>query len=818
MRFFKNLPLLHKFGLIFLLPVLTMLYFAGHLIVNSKNEYEETKDVEEFLEVITPFISFYESIQHERTQTSLFYSASSQNWSGNLQSQLESLGTCYSKTNLAADGCKRLTFKKRALFDTQYAEDIFAKSVDKLMSSFTYVDSIRNKTGQSNIQMKKDVLVAYDNIIEDTLSCIQSLLFTIDIPEFYSQFNSLLNVLYLEDEVSIELFTIADSILDSRRNAEIPVALKVMLGSQREYLTSTLLFAWDKQKKTIEQKLVSSSSAQQLKDIENKLLHIIDSALANPEQTLENWLKSHFSYKQHFKEILADIYQAWGDKADDIKSEARNRYYLVFSLLIITLIAIAGLCYLFLNLIKQSLQLSQKVCEQISSGDFTQSIRAEGRDELHNLAEFIYRSLGGQMQSMIIQIRRTNDGIVNATEELIASANRVASNAKKQSVCIEEISSVLSEASQSVDISANKSATIAQIAMETQELIKAGLESVKSNLGKMTQIKSTNAETIEGIKRLGELIASIWEIVNMINSIADQTKIIAFNAELEASAAGDAGKNFQIVATEIRRLADNTMISTNEIQSKIQEIQKSSDVLIIRAEEGANRVHEGWQSSNEVHEIFSTISDSSSTIVNSSQDVAASAQNLFRSFEKVNKTFEKVIENAKKLISNVEGNNQVVVALKGIVNRLQILCDQFKTIELEEGQIFIRWTKEYEIGIPSVDEQHKQLVRLMNDLFDAMRINDTKGIVSVLDGLVQYTDYHFNQEELLMEHNKYPELEGHAKIHDGFSSKIEKFKQGYLEGKADLSDELLEFLKKWLINHILVQDKQYVSFIKEYIE
>ena len=74
-------------------------------------------------------------------------------------------------------------------------------------------------------------------------------------------------------------------------------------------------------------------------------------------------------------------------------------------------------------------------------------------------------------------------------------------------------------------------------------------------------------ETISGIKMLGEKIESIWDIVNIINGIADQTKIIAFNAELEASAAGEAGKNFQIVATEIRRLADSTVSSTNEINN-----------------------------------------------------------------------------------------------------------------------------------------------------------------------------------------------------------------------------------------------------------
>jgi hypothetical protein len=105
---------------------------------------------------------------------------------------------------------------------------------------------------------------------------------------------------------------------------------------------------------------------------------------------------------------------------------------------------------------------------------------------------------------------------------------------------------------------------VARIANQTREFVERGYAIIKSNLEKMDEIQATNSDTIAGIRSLGTQIESIWEVVNIINGIADQTKIIAFNAELEASAAGEAGRNFQIVATEVRRLAPHRGSTRNQ--------------------------------------------------------------------------------------------------------------------------------------------------------------------------------------------------------------------------------------------------------------
>jgi methyl-accepting chemotaxis protein len=162
-----------------------------------------------------------------------------------------------------------------------------------------------------------------------------------------------------------------------------------------------------------------------------------------------------------------------------------------------------------------------------------------------------------------------------------------------------------------------------RITLSLKEAFLTGFELVESSLTKMGEIDESNRDTLKGILFLSERIEKIWEIINIINQITDQTKIIAFNAELEAAAAGDAGKNFQIVASEIRRLADSTMSSTNEIKGKITEIQHSSDNLIISSENGTELINEGNRLSKDLEQVFEEVLHSTEIATTSTEEISS---------------------------------------------------------------------------------------------------------------------------------------------------------------------------------------------------
>ena len=190
--------------------------------------------------------------------------------------------------------------------------------------------------------------------------------------------------------------------------------------------------------------------------------------------------------------------------------------------------------------------------------------------------------------------------MVMPISELSEISQATASTSLEQSTGVKEILATMEDTDRQTRNIVEKIADVTAVAEGTEKNVNSGFETLQSNLDKMTEITEANVSTINGIRELGEKIGSIWEIVKIINDIADQTRIIAFNAELEASSAGESGRNFHIVANEVRRLATGITNSVEQIKERITEIQHSSDNLIIMSESGTEKIREGLELSEKV--------------------------------------------------------------------------------------------------------------------------------------------------------------------------------------------------------------------------
>ena len=184
------------------------------------------------------------------------------------------------------------------------------------------------------------------------------------------------------------------------------------------------------------------------------------------------------------------------------------------------------------------------------------------------------------------------------------------------------------------------------------EAVHSGSEALRSNVHDLQEIRNMNTLTIEGIKDLSTKIDGIWDIVGIINNVADQTKIIAFNAELEASSSGEAGKNFHIVATEIRRLSDTIIDSIKEIKSVIDEIQQASDRLILDSEKGTRKIDASCENAKSLESGFGSIMVSSQNaagdadgIKNYVGQVASSGDQIFNTLQQIAQGIEKFSQN-----------------------------------------------------------------------------------------------------------------------------------------------------------------------------
>ncbi|MDR3174646.1 MAG: methyl-accepting chemotaxis protein [Treponema sp.] len=143
----------------------------------------------------------------------------------------------------------------------------------------------------------------------------------------------------------------------------------------------------------------------------------------------------------------------------------------------------------------------------------------------------------------------------------------------------------------------------------------------------MGDIKNKNDSVIGGIIALGNKITKILDIIRTINTITGQTKVISFNAAMEAAGAGDRGKRFSVVAAKVNRLADDIAALTRQIRDHIQAIQDSSSALIISSEESADKIAEGLKLVKDLEEIFREILSGADITANQAQSITVSTQN-----------------------------------------------------------------------------------------------------------------------------------------------------------------------------------------------
>lgn len=126
------------------------------------------------------------------------------------------------------------------------------------------------------------------------------------------------------------------------------------------------------------------------------------------------------------------------------------------------------------------------------------------------------------------------------------------------------------------------------------------------------------------------------------------------------------------------------------------------------------------------------------------------------------------------------------------------------------------WKDSLSVNVREIDNEHKQLVDTLNALYVAMNERRAKGAIGeILNRLAEYTITHFKNEEKLMTRRSFPGYNEHHEEHEAFKAKVADFMAGYKSGKIMLSLEVMNFLKDWLNNHILGQDKEYGRFLNE---
>lgn len=515
---------------------------------------------------------------------------------------------------------------------------------------------------------------------------------------------------------------------------------------------------------------------------------------------------------------------------DDIKILI---YIIVPSFILLGALTVLIISRTFITPLKQSL----KVTNQMAKGDFSGTIKVKSMNELGKLIQSI-RIIRVLLRSMFCQVRNVALKIDSSAQEMVKYSNDFAESSKTLVKASTYSFSTMNDLSKMSQVIAE------QIADETGRIKEAGsgisylnesFQSINKSIEELHAISSVSAEkaregevaakeAILSMSDIGKISDKIRQVITIITEISEQTNLLALNASIEAARAGDAGRGFAVVADEVSRLADRSAAS-------VKEIEKNINLTLSFVEKGQSKVnttssliHEIINGAEKIDNFVASITDTVRKQSSESDTIRKNADSMISLAldveEKVNKQNElaqsihEVIEwvsNEAQMISERSGKIQVLSEEKSRTAKfLNKLTEDYKI----DSKNLIYWDDALKVHVHKIDDQHYHLIEILNELYESAQNNDEYATIKhVFEELIAYTVEHFSTEEMYMKKYAYPAYEAHRREHEDLKDQVISFKKEFDKGSQTISFELLDFLQKWLVNHILGTDRKYSRYL-----
>ncbi|WP_179953349.1 bacteriohemerythrin [Desulfobotulus mexicanus] len=443
----------------------------------------------------------------------------------------------------------------------------------------------------------------------------------------------------------------------------------------------------------------------------------------------------------------------------------------------------------------------------------------------------IIMSVGGKTQSIAAassEVAMVSAEMEGEASDLHRRSNSVAAAAEEMNTSMHTVAAASEEASTNI-------AMVAEAAAQMQVNISGVAGNCREALEISTQARNQVDVVSDKVGTLGAAAQEIGNVTELITEIAEQTNLLALNATIEAARAGEYGKGFAVVAGEIKKLADQTADATRIIREKIGGIQSSTRETV---EEVGTISQVISQVDQIVHEIVLSVDEQSSR----ASEVAENIDQASIGIREVNENVAQSSLVASEIARDIATVDTVAAEMSGRSSHMSIsakdldllasnlremiavfrVSNKEKAGGLDSGlkasdiPELMPWSSRLATSIKTIDDQHRELVRLINLLHKAMRLQKgTAELGGILKQLADYTVTHFAYEEELFARYGYPESRSHSKVHRDLVARVVGIQKDFESGKATVTMDLMDFLKDWLNTHILKTDMAYVPFLKE---
>lgn len=819
MSLLSNLKIRSRILLALALPVLGLLFFAGESVLEKRQVSGEMQRLTTLADLAPTISALVHELQKERGTSAGFIGGKGQKFQKKLSDQRQESDIRHGQLQQA--------LKK---FPTDDFSDVLK---DKIATAQAALGQLSDKREQvSALELSIPQMAGYYTpTIAKMLSIIEEMAVLSHDAEITGRIAAYTAFLQAKERAGIERAMGSGGFSAGAFKPVIYRKFLQLIAMQETFLSRFRVFATNEQitflKETVQGPAVDEVNRMRKIAIESPVTG--STAGTEGPYWFDTITKKINLLKTVENKIAADLVA----EADAIRADAETAFYtLLIAVLVLLALTIVIVMQIVAGITGPVRNLTD-VMTALSNGDHTVTVHGAGRgDEIGEMATSVevfksglqeaerlneerragqeekirrQQKLEEYIQDFELTIISVLDGLSNADSAMRDTAfemNEISMNTKGQSA---SVASSAEQASSNVE-------TVASAADELSASISEISTQVSNASTSANEAVNEADDTSRKIAILEDNVSKIGEFVGLINDIADQTNMLALNATIEAARAGEAGKGFAVVAQEVKQLANQTSKATEEIAKQIAEVQNSTSASVGAISSVSKTIATVSEISASISAAVEEQSAATNEIARNVEEAATGTQNVSSEITHVVQSAERA-EGASEKIGNASQalSEQAGVLRTKVTEFLQKV--QFDTSKQDSD--LVSWSDELAFGVDQIDNDHRQLLGLVNRLYRFMKTKASpQDIDKAFQELQEYTRTHFAAEEQIMQDMSYAKYDEHKKAHDAFCQRVEdmyaRYKSGEMSGEVDLTG----LLGNWWVNHILSFDKELAQAIK----